>query len=197
MENITNIIKDIETLGAVKNSFIFRDNEIVGSTFPGVLSQKLEKIGKLVNMFFSVSKNVGASYDEACIFFDGLWLIVYSVEDNFVVGFLTDSGINIPLLNMTVHSYVPQIIKLTGQPQSLELSPDVKKKMDFLEEEVVPYFGPVARLVFDDCVKKWSIGNDVSYDGLTKLVLLISEEIGDKEKRESFLKKANEVLKKT
>jgi predicted regulator of Ras-like GTPase activity (Roadblock/LC7/MglB family) len=217
---IENILTTISKLKGVQHACLYRDGKDVLSTFPDnfkditVLGQKMEQI------FFGLQA-VDKSHDEIYFSVEDKFMVAYLMYDSYIAILLTDKKINFPLIYMGIRSASSKIKRhvilhsekthvfteqqkpsnpievFSASPPRLISPADEKLEliMSQLLEELINYFGPAAKFVFEDAIIQWETNYVKSRDNIPELGDILLNELDTTKEKNAFSQFVKKILK--
>jgi len=200
------ILQDIQTLGHINYSFVYHDGHIKASTFPKVLQGKLEFASHLMHKIIQSIEVIEHKYNEIIMQFAEHYLVTYIIEKDMFIALLAEKKVNFSLLNMTIKSAIPQIKELAlsskgvasaGKQETTDNETalqDLSSWLDSMKLALSKRIGPMAGILFNDCLEEWQAKFPVSQNTLKELARIASNTIEDRKARLQFLQEVSALI---
>ena len=213
-----NILSAINKLNGVHHVCLYRDNQDVLSTFPDE-HQDIESMAQMIEQIFSALQSIDKSHNELYFSMEDKLLAAYLMYDSYIAILLTEKKINFPLIHMGIRSASAKLkrhIALTAPPpivaaipttpptQTSQTKPVAKVSpvdaalepiMDQLLHELINYFGPAAKFVFEDAVIQWETKYVKNRNNIPELSLILQEELDTVAEKRAFSQFVTKVLR--
>ena len=138
------ILDELVSFEGISHSCIYQNEQILASTFPSIIQDKLSGMGRFIDKIFSSAHAIDQAHDEIHIELEENILITYRVNDDFLLMLMATKGINLSLVYMTVKA-IEKSVKLHGltpakntasQPVPSEVSKEKKAPNDYRKEDI-------------------------------------------------------------
>lgn len=218
---VENILKTISHLKGVHYACLYRDGEDVLSTFPKEY-QEIENLAHKVEQIFSALQAIEKEHDELYFSVEEKLVAGYLMYDSYIAILLTDKKINFPLIRMGIRSASSKIQRqlvlnsnvtatVVDQPRatneqagsdtkvespSLDLSFDAELQpvMSQITAELVNYFGPAAKFVFEDALIQWETKYVKSLNNIPELGEILVKELDSPKEKSAFSEFVEQLL---
>ena len=111
--DMENILDELVSFDGISHSCIYQHEQIVASTFPSVIQEKLSGIGTFIEKIFTSAHAIDRNHDEIHIELEENSLIAYRVNDDFLLILMAAKSVNLSLVYMTIKS-IEKSVKLHG-----------------------------------------------------------------------------------
>ena len=212
-----NILSAINKLNGVHHVCLYRDNQDILSTFTDE-HQDIESMAQMIEQIFSALQSIDKSHNELYFSVEDKLLAAYLMYDSYIAILLTEKKINFPLIHMGIRSASAKLkrhIALTAPPvvavpvnttPSLTVKPaensivsaidaSLKPIMDQLLDELINYFGPAAKFVFEDAVIQWETKYVKNRNNIPELGLILQEELDTAAEKRAFSQFVTKILR--
>lgn len=208
------ILKDLELLGGIHHSCLFKEDAVDASTFPSILGENIAGACRVVSQIFMAVEGMNLDHREVFLELDENLLIGYAINSDTLLLMMTDKDVNLALINTSIRSAVPKIRKQLAPDAVAETSATVPDKavkpkrsgrpwheaellgvMDQLREGLAEYIGPAASIVFDDAYDQWYSEHGAQKSKVAELIKVLAIEIDDKNERSQFLQNAVNIVR--
>lgn len=141
--DMENILDELVSFDGISHSCIYQHEQIMASTFPSVIQEKLSGIGTFIEKIFTSAHAIDRNHDEIHIELEENSLIAYRVNDDFLLILMAAKSVNLSLVYMTIKS-IEKSVKLHGitppeakpsQPNFLNVS-NTKDVGDYKKEDI-------------------------------------------------------------
>jgi predicted regulator of Ras-like GTPase activity (Roadblock/LC7/MglB family) len=175
--DMNKILDESVSFDGISHGCIYKDEQIMASTFPSIIQDKLIGMGRFIDKIFTTSRAIDRAHDEVHIELEENTLIAYRVNDEFLLMLMAAKGINLSLVYMTIKS-IEKSVKLHGiapsrnkpsQPSAANVVGEKKAVQDHNKEDI-----PV-----------WLLGSELQDD---------SAELTHEQTVESYLKGLKKIL---
>ena len=116
------VLAEFVSFDSISHGCIYQNDRILESTFPSVIKNKLVDIGRALDKIFVSSEAIDQGHDEIHFELEQHFLIVYRVNNDFLLILLTAKDINLSLVYMTIKS-IEKSIRLHGPKPSDDKRP--------------------------------------------------------------------------
>lgn len=208
------IVQNLSSLKGVLHACLYRDNEVVASTFLDEQNDKMSDMGEMVEQVFSALRAIEKSHDEIYFSLDDKYIAVYYLNDTHLAILLTEKKINFPLVHMGVKSAAGKLRQIQEQenkaqqqeqtqsvnghaasaPAHIPTDESVKTQLIRISTVLMGYLGPAAMLVVDDHVEVWKQKYPQTPENLEHLVAMLESEITSDADKAQFRDKSNAVI---
>lgn len=146
--DMENILDELVSFDGISHSCIYQHEQIMASTFPSVMQEKLSGIGTFIEKIFTSAHAIDRNHDEIHIELEENTLIAYRVNDDFLLILMAAKSVNLSLVYMTIKS-IEKSVKLHGitppeakpsQPNFLNVS-NTKDVGDYKKEDIPIWSG--------------------------------------------------------
>jgi predicted regulator of Ras-like GTPase activity (Roadblock/LC7/MglB family) len=194
------LIDDMKAIPGVIGACTYcSQNGIIDNNLPSLFkhdrldntAKHLAKVHAAGRLNFPDLTEVMICYEESVVVFRQI------NQDNHLIT-ICDPGINMNLLGMSLNlaiENIPPEPEVINPPQSAEKTdapvPDINtllnkgptaKPLQTMQQLLAKVIGPMAKIVFEDAVIRWAPDSTLKKGSLSKLLEVICQEIGDKEK---------------
>ena len=200
--------------GVIGSCVTDRDKEVFFSDLPDYFTNTMIKeannnIGRMMQM----AKVKGLDPQTMSIRYDKFTVIATPIDANAMLLILCDAGSNTSLVSTTAHMLAPEIKKVLDQaPKPPTKAPEIQEPVetnepdpDFIDQQttnalsqikqaLLGTVGPVADMVYDDCLERWTAHNPPNISRIFELVGCISVEIDNPDLFEEFKEKISALL---
>lgn len=215
---VENILATLSNLKGVHHAGLYRDDKGLLSSFPEDY-QHIEALAQHVEQIFSALQATDKSHNELYFSVEENLLAAYLMYDSYIAILLTDKSVNFPLIRMGIRSasskmehHLESISKkdsssvkenkteLTTNDKEIsrnESSPadeELQLIMKKLLEELINYFGPAAKFVFEDALIQWEIHYIKNRDNIPELGKILLKEMDTPQEKSKFLHFVNQIL---
>lgn len=175
--DMNKVLDELVSFDGVSHSCIYKNEQIMASTFPSLIQDKLISMGRFIDKIFASSRAIDRAHDEVHIELEESTLIAYQVNDQFLLMLMAVRGINLSLVYMTIKS-IEKSVKLHGispprnkpsQPSAANVADKKQAVQDYKKEDI-----PV-----------WPLGTESQDD---------SAQLTDEQKVESYLQGLKKIL---
>lgn len=200
------ILQSINRLKGVNYACIYKDEAILGSTFPAEKQPAIEASLEVIEQIFSALQAIGKKHDELYFSIGNKYLASYWMENAYIAILLTEKKINLPMLHMGIRSANKKLQTLAAtqppkQPVSTKKSEinasqpsKYQQSIKGIKELLTEYLGPAAGIVCDDAMLKWQETYLPNEPNLPHLIEIIQQEIDDENDQQNFSLKAKKIL---
>ncbi|RVU31789.1 hypothetical protein [Neptunomonas marina] len=209
------ILKDLELLGGIHHSCLFKEDAVDASTFPSILDENIAGACRVIRQIFMAVEGMDLDHREVFLELDENLLIGYAINSDVLLLMMTDKDVNLALINTSIRSAVPKIRKQLT-PDAVEETPatapdkaaakpkrpgrpwheaELLGVMDQLREGLAVYIGPAASIVFDDAYDQWYSEHGAQKSKVAELIKVLATEIDDKSERSQFLQNAVNIVR--
>jgi len=175
--DMNKILDESVSFDGISHGCIYKDEQIMASTFPSVIQDKLTDMGRFIDKIFTSSRAIDRAHDEIHIELEENKLIAYRVNNDFLLMLMATKGINLSLVYMTIKS-IEKSVKLHGltPPKNKPSQPNFLKVID--DKEVVTDYKK-------EDIPIWSLGSGLQDD---------SAELTYEQKVENHLRGLKKIL---
>lgn len=212
------IVQNLSSLKGVLHACLYKDNEVVASTFPEEQNDKMSEMGEMVEQVFNALRAIEKSHDEIYFSLDDKYIAVYFLNESHLAMLLTEKKINFPLVHMGVRSAAGKLKQLLKQLKEKEekaqqrtamqsvnghaasgavhipTDESVKTQLIRISTVLMGYLGPAAMLIVDDHVEIWKQKHEQIPSNLEHLITMLESEISSDADKSQFRDKANSVI---
>ena len=208
------ILKEILSLPEVAGACVIdEDLGIQMSGLPDFFTEAMAmEANKHVGRMVKMSEMKGIEPQVISINFDKFIIIALSLSESFLLLMLCNPSCNTPLVINTANILAPElkkavessIITIEYSPAdsaseaaeaSLEqVSPETTKALEHVKQSLFETVGPIAEMVFSDCIEQWTESSPPDISNISKLVDYISMEINNPELAKEFNSKVAPIL---
>jgi len=202
-------LKDLEMLGAVQHSSLLQGEQILASTFPAILAEKLQASAKVIRQLMMAATAMEQGFQEVHIELQDHLLIGYPLDQQSLLLLMTGKEINFALLNTAIRAASPRLlseIEKLESPMAAKEPEEVDADIPVVQPELVAdellvrikgllaeYVGPAASIVFERCRQQWLSQSDGHHAALPELVEMSAGYIEDITKRADFVQRVGLV----
>jgi predicted regulator of Ras-like GTPase activity (Roadblock/LC7/MglB family) len=201
-----NILTAINKLNGVHHVCLYRDEKDLLSTFPDD-QQGIESMAQMIDQVFTALQSIDKSHNEIYFSVEDKLLAAYLMYDSYIAILLTDKKINFPLIHMGIRSATAKLkrhlaLNTTAPPpvisQAAPIAPSarpiaaapVDAELDAIMEkmttELINYFGPAAKFVFEDAVIQWETKYVRNRNNIPELGEILQEELDTPAEKRAF-----------
>jgi predicted regulator of Ras-like GTPase activity (Roadblock/LC7/MglB family) len=201
------ILQSINRLKGVNYACIYKDEAILGSTFPAEKQPAIEASREVIEQIFSALQAIGKKHDELYFSVGNQYLASYWMENAYLAILLTEKKINLPMLHMGIRSANKKLQSLTttnpspkqanSSPKTVPRAPQSSsypQRIERIKKLLTEFLGPAAPIVCDDAMLKWQETYLPNETNLPHLIEMIQQEITDENEQQNFLLKAKKIL---
>ncbi len=209
-----NILTAINKLNGVHHVCLYRDEKDLLSTFPDD-QQGIESMAQMIDQVFTALQSIDKSHNEIYFSVEDKLLAAYLMYDSYIAILLTDKKINFPLIHMGIRSATaklkrhlalnttapPPIISVTPSTRPVAPAPSatpVDAELDVIMEkmttELINYFGPAAKFVFEDAVIQWETKYVRNRNNIPELSEILQEELDTLAEKRAFSQFVTKIL---
>lgn len=212
---VESILATLSNLKGVHHAGLYRDDKGLLSSFPNGY-QNITALAQNIEQIFSALQATNKSHNELYFSVEENLLAAYLMHDSYIALLLTDKNINFPLVRMGIRSASLKIehhLELISKkdkslakenntepliktphnepsPTDEELEPIMTK----LLEELINYFGPAAKFVFEDALIQWEVHYIKNRDNIPELGKILLKEMDTPQEKSEFLDFVNQIL---
>ena len=205
------IVKSLCRLKGVHHAIIYKDGELLASSFDESESDAMLNSAEIIAQIFSALEAIEQSHNEVFFSIGKNYLAAYLLWNSHIALLLTDKKINFPLIGMGIKSTSRKIAHkekeiIEKEKESLS-EPKILVSTDLPTDEtyqpiyealsnaLMEYLGPAAKFVVEDSCSLWKKKYIQSTENLPHLVEFIVAELTTNSEKEQFAKQANKILK--
>ncbi|MDP6969771.1 MAG: hypothetical protein QGG88_11760, partial [Gammaproteobacteria bacterium] len=223
--DMNKILDEFVSFDSISHSCIYKNGNILASTFPSVIRDKLTNIGSVIDKIFVTAESIDQNHDEIHFELEKNLLIAYRINNDFLLILLTANNVNLSLIYMTIKS-VEKILKSNNEEQKSKIQYQViekvrdtnnaeninnpvksptddnkdeydqlKRKLVNLRSLLLDCFGPVATVIFEGAIKEWKNLHRPSIDNLDKLLELMLIQIEGQDEKNLFSARATRIIR--
>lgn len=207
------ILKEILALPGVQGTCVMDENQNVQiadlpdsfkTTMAADVSSNVGRMMQMAGVKGMESQSIAINYDKFIIL--GL-----SLQEKALLLILCAPGSNSALAMTTARMLAPEIEKSLQQNQSQEQAPSaastgkgaptaaqVNEKttqaLEYLKKSLFETIGPIAEMIYDDCLERWTANNHADISRIFELVGCISTEMDNPELFQEFKGKIASLL---
>ena len=143
------ILDELVSFDGISHSCIYQNEQIMASTFPSVIEDKLSGMGAFIDKIFSSAHAIDRNHDEIHIELEENTLIAYRVNDDFLLILMAAKSINLSLVYMTIKS-IEKSVKVHGitPPEAKPSQPNflnVSNTKAIVNGGLFPFTGPIIK----------------------------------------------------
>jgi len=205
-----NILTAINKLNGVHHVCLYRDEKDLLSTFPDD-QQGIESMAQMIDQVFTALQSIDKSHNEIYFSVEDKLLAAYLMYDSYIAILLTDKKINFPLIHMGIRSATAKLkrhlaLNTTALPPVMSQAPIAKPArpvaaptpsaspvdveldaiMEKMTTELINYFGPAAKFVFEDAVIQWETKYVKNRNNIPELSEILQEELDTLAEKRAF-----------
>jgi predicted regulator of Ras-like GTPase activity (Roadblock/LC7/MglB family) len=206
-----NILTAINKLNGVHHVCLYRDEKDLLSTFPDD-QHGIESMAQMIDQVFTALQSIDKSHNEIYFSVEDKLLAAYLMYDSYIAILLTDKKINFPLIHMGIRSATaklkrhlalntkavpPPIISqaapiakparpVAAAPSASPVDTELDSIMEKLTTELINYFGPAAKFVFEDAVIQWETKYVRNRNNIPELSEILQEELDTPAEKRAF-----------
>ena len=208
------ILKEILSLPEVVGSCVIdKDLGMQLSELPAFFSEAMAmEANRHIGRMMQMAEIKGLEPQTISISFGKFLIIALSISKSFLFLILCKPGCNTSLVTTTAYMLAPELKKILDQniitieysptddiPEATEsslrqVSPETTQALEQIKQSLFETVGPVAEMVFDDCIEQWTEITPPDISGLSELVDYISREINSPELDKEFKKRISSIL---
>ncbi len=205
------IVKSLSRLKGVHHATIYKDGELLASSFDRSKSDAMLDSAEIMAQIFSALEAIEQSHDEIFFSIGENYLVAYLLSDSHIALLLTDKKINFPLIGMGVKSASGKISRKAKEEEKrkteeashetkIQATSDIPTdeayhdKFEQLSVALIEYLGPAAKFVVEDSVSLWKKKYIQNTENLPHLVEFIVAELSTDSEKEQFSKQANKII---
>ncbi len=211
------ILQEIKILPGVIGSFVFiKDTGVAYSNLPDSFTEEMttdaaNNVGRMLQM----ADIKGLDPQSVCIKYDKFNLLTMPINETVLLLTLCDPNNSTALVSTTICMLAPELDKsvvsfqqsgptgleeppLTSPPESVP-PPEIDEQktndaLAHIKDSLFGTVGPIADIIFDDCLEKWTSDNPADVSRISELIGYFSEEIDNPELFEEFKEKIVSLL---
>ncbi len=208
-----NILTAINKLNGVHHVCLYRDEKDLLSTFPDD-QQGIESMAQMIDQVFTALQSIDKSHNEIYFSVEDKLLAAYLMYDSYIAILLTDKKINFPLIHMGIRSATAKLkrhlalnttappppiinqaapVAQSARPVATAPAPSVTPVdaaldaiMEKMTTELINYFGPAAKFVFEDAVIQWETKYVRNRNNIPELSEILQEELDTPAEKRAF-----------
>ncbi len=191
-----------------------RNNGIFFSSMPVFFTEKMvEEASNNIGRMMQMAKVKGLDPQAMSILYDKFIIIAMPIDSSTTLLILCEPGCNTSLVSTTATMLAPEIKNSLDNdsgsaPESTDetLTPENNTEQDRqlaqqtdqalrkIKEALFDTIGPVADMVYDECIERWTSDNSPNISRIFELIGCISIEIDDPSLFEEFKEKITDLL---
>ncbi|MCK5098981.1 MAG: hypothetical protein KAR45_12820 [Desulfobacteraceae bacterium] len=208
------ILKEILSLPEVVGTCVIdKDLGIQMSALPDFFTEAMAmEANRHVGRMIQMAEMKGMGPQVISISFDKFMIIALSISKSFLLLILCNLGCNTSLVTTTANMLAPELKKiLEHNIITIEYSPtdstskateasleqasrETAQTLEHIKQSLFETVGPVAEMVFGDCIEQWTETNPADISRISELVDHISMELNNPELAKEFNKKITPIL---
>ena len=208
------ILKEILSLPEVVGSCVIdKDLGIQLSDLPDFFTEAMAmEVNRHVGRMAQMAEMKGLEPQTISISFGKFLILGLFISKSFLFLILCKPGCNTSLVTTTAYMLAPELKKILDQniltieysptddipeasePALEQVSLETTQALEHIKQSLFETVGPVAEMVFDDCIEQWTEITPPDISGISELVDYISREINSPELDEEFKKKISSIL---
>ncbi|CAA6808839.1 MAG: Unknown protein [uncultured Thiotrichaceae bacterium] len=207
------IVQNLSSLKGVLDACLYKDTEIVASTFSEEQNVKMSDLGEMVDQVFGALRAIEKSHDEIYFSLNDKYIAVYFLNDSHLAILLTEKKINFPLVHMGVKSAAGKLKRIqekaekeqqqlsqsvnghvASTPAHIPTEESIKTQLIRISTVLMGYLGPAAMLIVDDHVEVWKQKYVQTPENLEYLVIMLESEITSDTDKVQFRDKVSSVI---
>ena len=218
------VLNDLSSIPGLTGAFVYdAKGRILGNTLPAVFKPaKIQSLGKILSKIHTAGCMNFADLSETVLSFDESTILVRSILEKSWVVLIGEPALNVNMaalsLNLVVDDlkeFVDSCISNAGNdlttlpPPPPQQAPVLKLGVslaELMESTVLgptlqgmnaalgKVVGPMARIIFMECLETWAKGSEPSKENLPKLLTLLTREIKDEENASRYRKLVDSLL---
>lgn len=208
------IVDTLAALSGVRHVGIYKNGEVLGSSFTDELEQAMLNSSEVISQLFLALESVNKTHNEIFIAVSSGYLAGFRMHSGHVALLLTDKKLNFPMVSMGIKSAAERLKQeLEEAQQRLELqqsaslahASEASPVSEPTDEALTPvinqyiyilteFLGPAASVVVEDAVEEWKGTYVQSANNLTYLVTLLLKELDTVKEKQLFKAKADKVI---
>ncbi len=177
----------------------------------GMVNDVSNNMGRMMQM----ASVKGLEPQTMAIRYDKFDIVAMQIESDAMLLVLCEVGSNTSLIATTACMLAPEIVKALQQqpeekianstpppnktnsensPQEWQVNTQTSQALDEIKQALLGTVGPVADLVFDECMERWTVSNPPDISRIFELIGCLSGEIDNSELFEEFKGKISTLL---
>ena len=165
----------------------------------GMVNDVSNNMGRMMQM----ASVKGLEPQTMAIRYDKFDIVAMQIESDAMLLVLCEVGSNTSLIATTACMLAPEIVKaLQQQPEEKianstpppKVNTQTSQALDEIKQALLGTVGPVADLVFDECMERWTVSNPPDISRIFELIGCLSGEIDNSELFEEFKGKISTLL---
>jgi predicted regulator of Ras-like GTPase activity (Roadblock/LC7/MglB family) len=212
---VENILATLSNLKGVHHAGLYRDDKGLLSSFPEDY-QNINALAQNIEQIFSALQATEKSHNELYFSVEDNLLAAYLMHNSYIAILLTDKNINFPLVRMGIRSAslkIEQHLELISKKDKslakennteplIKIShnepPPIDEELELimtkLLEELINYFGPAAKFVFEDALIQWEVHYIKNRDNIPELGKILLKEMDTPQEKSEFLNFLDQIL---
>ena len=208
------ILKEIVLLPEVVGSCVIdKDLGIQLSDLPDFFTDDMAiEVNKHVGRMIQMAEMKGMEPQTISISYGEFIILALSISKTFLLLVLCKPACNTSLVTTTAYMLAPELVKILDQTMiTIEYSPtddiseptesspgqvslETTQALEHIKQSLLETVGPVAGMVFDDCIKQWTETDPADISRISELIDNISMAINSPELDKEFKKKILSIL---
>ena len=208
------ILKEILSLPGVAGSCVMdKDQGIQCSDLPNLFTKAMAReVEGNVRRMVQMAEMKGVEPQTISISFGTYIILALSISKTSLLLILCKPGCNTSLVTTTAYMLAPELVKIqnkttitieysptdetpeAAEPPSGQVSLETTQALEHIKQSLFETVGPVAEMVFDDCVGQWTETYQADISRIVELVDYISTEINSQELVNEFKEKISSIL---
>lgn len=170
------------------------------------------EVNKHVRRMLQMAEMVGMDPRIVFINYRKFKIIAISLNTTFLLLILCKPGCNISLVTTTAFMLAPELIKILNQSiitiefsptdspsesdksSVSQVSPETADALEYIKKSLFEIVGPVAGMIFDDCIKQWTKTDLADTSRIPELIGYISMAIDNPDLDQEFKTKISSIL---
>lgn len=208
---MTSIIHELLTLPGVLGSCVVdKDKQVLLANLPHGFDETMAtEVASNVNRIIQMAGMKGMQPQTISIHYNKFILLTLAIDDSAFLVIQCKPGCNTPLITTTASMLAPEISKglanaeikpehtaAAAAPQGTKeaMTPETIQALESIKQSLFATVGPIADMLFDDCVERWTESNQGNLSRIFELAGYISSELDNPEMFQEFKEKISHYL---
>jgi predicted regulator of Ras-like GTPase activity (Roadblock/LC7/MglB family) len=208
---MTSIIHEILALPGVLGSCVVdKDKQILLANLPHGFDETMAtEVASSVSRIIQMAGMKGMQPQTISIHYNKFILLTLAIDDSAFLVIQCKPGSNTPLITTTASMLAPEISKgianadikpeqtsSMASPQEAKgaMTPETVQALESIKQSLFATVGPIADMIFDDCVERWTESNQGNLSRFFELAGYISSELDNPEMFQEFKEKISHYL---
>ena len=205
------IIKEILALPGVVGTCVLDAQQTIRlANLPDLFTQEMATdVAANTGRMMQMAGVKGLTPKTISIHYDKFIILALAIQEKSLFLILCKPGCNTPLVTTTSHMLAPELEKTIQQEEQSPTTPadqnndgtsshqmDAKTEqaLDFIKQSLFETIGPIAEMIYDDCLERWTANNPADISRVFELVGCISTEMDDPDLFQEFKGKIASLL---